>query len=104
MQRNGMAVGLLAVLTVLGVAGARGADQVALLISPAAYGELSQEIKRYKEEVEARFPAKIHIVEGSCSSPDEVRAVIKEPGDIVSGILFIGNLFLRITSLASSEV
>lgn len=94
MKDNGMTVGLLVVLSVLAVAGARGADQVALLISPAAFGELSQDIKQYEEDVEARFPANLSIVEGEWKTPLEVRATIKRlhAEKDVSGVILVGAL------------
>jgi hypothetical protein len=94
MKRKGFAIGLLAFATVFIVEGARAADQVALLISPAVYGALKQEIKQYKEDVEARFPVKLNIVEGKWKTPLEVRTDIKRlhTDKGVSGIILVGAL------------
>jgi hypothetical protein len=94
MKRKGIAIGLLALATVFSVEGARAADQVALLISPAVYGALKQEIKQYKEDVEARFPVSLNIVEGKWKTPLEIRTDIKRlyPEKGVSGIILVGAL------------
>ncbi len=46
MKRNRVTISLLALATVLAVEGARAADQVAMLITPAVHDALKQEIKR----------------------------------------------------------
>ena len=94
MKRKGFAIGLLALATVFIVEGTVAADQVALLISPAVYGALKQEIKQYKEDVEARFPVKLNIVEGKWKTPLEVRTDIKRlhADKGVSGIILVGAL------------
>jgi hypothetical protein len=69
-------------------------DNVVLLITPAVNHALSREIKQYKEDVEARFPAKITILEGTWKTPLEVRTTIKnfyaEKG--LSGVILVGAL------------
>lgn len=94
MKRKGFEIWLFVLATVFIVGGARAADQVAVLITPAVYGALKQEIKQYKEDVEARFPVKLNIVEGRWETPLEVRSEIKrlhaEQG--VSGIILVGAL------------
>jgi hypothetical protein len=94
MKRKGFAIGLLALASVFNVEGARDTDQVALLITPAVNHALSLEIKQYKEDVEARFPVKLNILEGKWETPLAVRATIKklyaEKG--VSGIILVGAL------------
>lgn len=94
MRRKGFVIGLLALAAVFAVDGVRAADQVALLISPAVYGALKQEIKQYQADVEARFPVKLNIVEGKWKTPLEIRTDIRrlyaEKG--VSGIILVGAL------------
>jgi hypothetical protein len=94
MKRKGFSIGLLALATMFIVEGARAADQVALLISPALHGALKQEIKQYKEDVEARFPVNLNIVEGKWKTPLEVRTDIKRlhADKGVSGIILVGAL------------
>jgi hypothetical protein len=94
MRRSGMAVGFLAALAVWAVPDARATDQVALLISPAAFGELIPESKQYQADVEARFPASLNIVKGEWKTPLEVRATIKRlhAEKSVSGVILIGAL------------
>lgn len=87
-----MAVGVLAVLTVLAVAGARASDQVALLIHRSAHKQLATEIARYETDVEGRFPVTLHVVQGDWTKPEEVRAVVKDLylTNRISGVVLVG--------------
>ena len=73
-------------------AGAAIRDQVALLVSHSAYGDLKTELKRYKTDVEARFLVQLHIVDGAWGNPAEVRAAIKElyGKEKISGVILVG--------------
>jgi hypothetical protein len=67
-------------------------DQVALLIKRAGYSRLSKEIEQYKRDVEARFPVRIHVVQGGWVGPEEVRTAIKSLRRTlkVSGVVLVG--------------
>jgi hypothetical protein len=69
-------------------------DQVALLIGSDVYRALKSDIQVYKADVEARFPAQLHIVEGGWSRPDEVRATIKNlyAEKKIAGVILVGAL------------
>ena len=96
---------MISVAGYLGVSSARAAadagpseaavrDQVALLVSHNAYGGLETDLKRYKEDVEARFPVQLHVVEGAWGDPAELRAAIKElhGKGKASGVILVGAL------------
>ena len=67
-------------------------DQVAILVSHNAYRELETDLKQYKADVEARFPVRLHIVEGAWGDPAEMRAAIKElyGKEEIAGVILVG--------------
>jgi hypothetical protein len=67
---------------------------VALLVNPRVHGELEQEIQNYKADVEARFPVRLVILEGTWEKPAEVRAVIKSLHNThgITGVVLVGAL------------
>jgi hypothetical protein len=67
-------------------------DQVALLVNQSAFESLSAQIKTYQQDVEARFPVRIHVVRGAWKSPDEVRSEIKAlyGKKNISGAILVG--------------
>ncbi len=69
-------------------------DQTALLIKPSVYAKLKVEIDRYKKDVEKRFPVNIKLVQGSWTTPEEVRQEIKELNikQKVTGVVLVGAL------------
>ena len=70
------------------------ADQVALFVSHPVYGELKADIQQYKADVEARFPVRLHIVEGAWGNPAEVRATVKSlhAEENIAGVVLVGAL------------
>jgi len=82
--------GLLALLPAF----CHAADQVALLVGHSVCRDLKLDLQRYKMDVEARFPVRLHIVEGAWGNPAEVRATIKslyaEEG--ITGVILVGAL------------
>lgn len=67
-------------------------DPVALLVPRATHEALKNELARYREDVEARFPVDLQVCPGTWSSPGEVRAEIRRLRDRlqVTGVVLVG--------------
>lgn len=67
-------------------------DKVAILVRKQTYASLGKELRRYESDVEKRFPVDLQIVTGTWSTPDQVRASVKElhQKKQVSGVVLVG--------------
>ncbi len=54
-------------------------DRVAILLRERTEKALSEPLRTYVADVEARFPVKLAVVARDWKTPQEVRATIKEP-------------------------
>ncbi len=69
-------------------------DKVALLVQSKTYRALVPEIEQYKKNVEARFPVNLGIIQGDWTSPEQVRATIKDSFNThgISGVVLVGDV------------
>lgn len=85
--------GISLLLVGLGLAqGARSA--VGVLIRPHVYAALERDLLQYQADVEARFPVRLQFVRGNWSTPDDVRAVVRQLHETeqVEGVILVGAL------------
>ncbi|MEY4485171.1 MAG: hypothetical protein RL693_2623 [Verrucomicrobiota bacterium] len=67
-------------------------DQVALLLREKTYTALQAPLDQYIQDVEARFPVKVHVVKGQWETPKEVRETLKSlhREKAISGAILVG--------------
>lgn len=85
---------LLLVLAACLAVGAHAApkDKVAILVRKKTYALLGNEIRQYKADVEMRFPVTLEIVEGTWTTPAQVRTSVKSlhQNKQISGVILVG--------------
>lgn len=85
---------LLLVLAACLAVGAHAApkDKVAILVRKKTYALLGNEIRQYKADVEKRFPVSLEIVEGTWTTPAQVRTSVKSlhQNKQISGVILVG--------------
>ena len=69
-------------------------DNVAMLAPTGVYSQLSAEIERYHQDVEARFPVNLQVIQGTWTTPEQVRAAIKGlyQTNAIKGVILVGNM------------
>jgi hypothetical protein len=61
----------------LPIAASAEQDQVTVLLRENTYAAVQAPLEQYIQDVEARFPVKLHVVKGKWKTPEEVRETIK---------------------------
>ena len=69
-------------------------DEVALLVRSTTYRSLAAEIERYRQDVQARFPVNLRLLHENWTSPEQVRASIKNLFKThgTSGVVLVGDV------------
>ena len=84
----------LILLGLLPIAASAEQDQVAVLLRENSYAALQAPLDQYIQDVEARFPVKLHVVQGKWKTPEEVRETIKKlyAEKAISGVILVGSV------------
>jgi len=71
---------------------ARAQDHVAMLLHERTYKALEGHWDQYVQDVESRFPVKVHVIEGQWETPKEVRETIKSlhQEKAIGGVVLVG--------------